>query len=164
MKIARTGDCQLTIGGHDRSLTLPRLVAALGAIVILALVLPYMAVQTFHQRRLDRADRQLQSIAASVSARVATNPSAVPAATHVLAGSGQPPIVTDDEWNTASAFPLARVIGDIGPDPWGNAYLVNLADRRHGWVISAGPDGILQTPFTPGTASPAGDDRIAPIR
>lgn len=45
------------------------------------------------------------------------------------------PIVTDDEWNTASSFPLARVIADIGPDPWGNAYLVNLADRRNGWVI-----------------------------
>lgn len=145
-------------------MTLPRLVGALGAIVILALVLPYMAVHTFHQRRLDRADRQLQAIASSVSARVGTNPSGIPAVTHVLAGSGQPPVVTDDGWNSASAFPLARVIADIAPDPWGNAYLVNLADRRHGWVISAGPDGILQTPFTSGTASLAGDDRVAPIR
>ena len=123
-----------------------------------------MSVQTFHQRRLDRADRQLQSIAAGVSARVGTNPSAIPAAIHVLAGTGQPPIATDDEWNTASAFPLARVIGDIAPDPWGNAYLVNLADRRNGWVISAGPDGILQTPFPSPPAQPAGDDRVAPIR
>jgi type II secretory pathway pseudopilin PulG len=150
-------------GVHDRSLTLPRLVAALGAIVILALVLPYMAVHTFHQRRLDRADRQLESIAASVSARVGTKPSAVPAATHVLAGSGQPPIVTDDEWNTASAFPLARAIADPGADPWGNAYLVNVADRKRMWVISAGPDGILQTPFLAANG-PVADDRAAPVR
>jgi len=59
---------------------------------------------------------------------------------------------------------LARAIADPGADPWGNVYLVNIRDSRQAWVISAGPDGILQTPFTPGTASPAGDDRIAPIR
>ena len=112
---------------------------------------------------MGRADRQLQSIAASVSARVGANPSAVPAATHVLAGSGQPPIVTDDGWNTASAFPLARVIGDIGPDPWGNAYLVNVADRGRMWAISAGPDGILQTPFFVANG-PVADDRAAPVR
>jgi type II secretory pathway pseudopilin PulG len=102
----------VTTAPHDRSLTMPRLVAALGAIVILALVLPYIAVQTFHQRRLDRADRQLQSIATNVSARFGSNPSAVPGATQVLAGAGQRPIVTDDGWNTAPAFPL----GPIGDD------------------------------------------------
>jgi len=148
---------------HARSLTMPRLAAALGAIVILALVLPYLAVRTFHQRRLDRADRQLQSIATDVSARLGSNPSAAPGATQVLAGTGQRPIVMDDVWNTAPAFPLARVIGDIGPDPWGNAYLVNVADRGRMWVISSGPDGIVQTPFL-APNGPVADDRAAPVR
>ena len=148
---------------HARTLTMPRLAAALGVIVILALVLPYMAVQTFHQRRLDRADRQLQSIGANVSAALGTSPSAVPGATQVLAGTGLRPIVMDDVWNTAPAFPLARVIGDIGPDPWGNAYLVNVADRGRMWVLSSGPDGIVQTPFL-APNGPVADDRAAPVR
>ncbi|HEX9367584.1 MAG TPA: hypothetical protein VF921_13210, partial [Vicinamibacterales bacterium] len=131
----------------DRSLTMPRVAGALGVIVILALVLPYVAVRTLHQRRLDRADRQLQSIATDVAARLGANPSAAPGGTQVLGGTGIRPMATDDLWNTAPAFPLGRVIQDIGPDPWGNAYLVNVADRRRMWVISAGPDGILQTLF-----------------
>ena len=82
-------------------------------------------------------------------------------------------LATDDVWNTAPAFPLARVIGDpglaadarvdVGPDPWGNAYLVNVADRGRMWIISAGPDGILQTPFQ-SSALPLADDRAAPVR
>jgi type II secretory pathway pseudopilin PulG len=147
----------------DRSLTVPRVAGALGVIVILALVLPYLAVRTLHQRRLDRADRQLQSIATHVSARLGSNPSATPAGTQVLAGTGLRPIVTDDTWNTAPSFPLARVIGDVGPDPWGNAYFVNVTDRGRMWIISAGPDGILQTPFLSPATSVA-DDRTATLR
>ena len=142
---------------------MPRVAGALGVIFILALVLPYVAVRTLHQRRLDRASRQLQSIATDVSARPGSSLSAAPGGTQVLAGTGLRPRVADDMWNTAPAFPLGRVINDIGPDPWGNAYLVNVADRRRMWVISAGPDGILQTPFlSPGT--PLADDRAAPVR
>ena len=146
----------------DRSLTVPRVAGALGVIVVLALVLPYVAVRTLHQRRLDRADRQLQSIATDVAARLQSNPSAVPGGTQVLAGTGQRPIVADDMWNTASAFPLSRVIGDVNPDPWGNTYLVNVAGPGRMWVISAGPDGILQTPFA--SPVPLADDRIATVR
>jgi hypothetical protein len=139
----------------DRTLTLPRVVAALGGILVLALVLPFLAVGTFHQRRLDRADRELRRIAAAVAA----NGAAWPPGTQVLAGAGPRPTVTDDGWNTAPAVPLARVIGDSRPDPWGNAYLVALSNRPAPIVLSAGPDGILQTPFT--AAAAVGDDRSA---
>jgi type II secretory pathway pseudopilin PulG len=148
----------------ERTLALPRVAAALATIVILALVLPYAAVQSLHHRRLAASDRQMRAIADAVATAFAGNAAGIPAGTQILAGSGPRPIVQEDLWTTAAAFPLARVIGETGPDPWGNAYLVNIRDRRQAWVISAGPDGILQTPFTSGTASPAGDDRIAPIR
>ena len=147
----------------DRSLTMARVAGALGVIFILALVLPYVAVRTLHQRRLDLADRQLESIAADLSARLGSNPSAAPGGTQVLAGTGLRPVANDDVWNTARAFPLARVTGEVGPDPWGNAYLVNVADRGRMWIISAGPDGILQTPFR-STSGPLADDRAAPVR
>jgi hypothetical protein len=43
-------------------------------------------------------------------------------------------------------------------DPWGNAYVINTPDletTNKVYVLSAGPDGILQTPTD---ASPANDD------
>ena len=58
----------------------------------------------------------------------------------------------------------------LGPDPWNNRYMVNVAFldanqanaslKRAVWVISAGPDGIVQTSFNqPAThAAIAGDD------
>jgi prepilin-type N-terminal cleavage/methylation domain-containing protein len=62
----------------------------------------------------------------------------------------------------------------IGADPWGNRYVVNieLLDSsatpitRSGriksavWVLSAGPNGIIETPFVQSivTAAPGGDD------
>ena len=137
--------------------------AALGALLILALVLPFMAVQAFHQRRVDRADRQLEAIDSDVAVGLGSNRSAIPAGTQVLAGSGPRPVVTDDEWNTAPAFPLLRAIADPGADPWGNAYLVNIRDPRQAWVISAGPDGILQAPFG-APNGPVADDRVVTVR
>ncbi len=148
----------------DRTLALPRVVAALGAIVILALVLPYAAVQSLHHRRLAASDRQMRAIADAGASALAGNSAVIPAGAQILAGSGPRPIVQDDLWTTAAGFPLVRVIGETGPDPWGNAYLVNIRDRRQAWVISAGPDGILQTPPTAGATQAAGDDRILPIR
>jgi hypothetical protein len=147
----------------DRTLALPRVAAALAAIVILALVLPYAAVQSLHTRRLAAADRQLEAIAA-LGVRLTGNPTLIPAGTQMLVGLGPPPIVQDDAWTTAAAFPLSRIMGEVGPDPWGNAYLVNIRNRRQAWVISAGPDGILQTPLTRGAVQASGDDRIVPIR
>lgn len=40
---------------------------------------------------------------------------------------------------------------DTTPDPWGNKYLIGSSDFEDSnipvWIISAGPDGILQTPI-----------------
>ena len=48
----------------------------------------------------------------------------------------------------------------IEPDPWGNAYLVNTRglfdDRERVWVLSAGPDGIVDT--SPSSRETRGDD------
>ena len=147
----------------DRSVALPRVAAALCAIAVLALVLPYAAVQAFHQRRLDTASRHLETMAASLG-EVLAAPTAIPPGTQLLAGTGPRPVVDDDLWTTAAALPLTRVMSDPGPDPWGNAYLVNIRDRSNAWVISAGPDGIVQTPFAGVLPPPLGDDRVAAIR
>jgi len=73
----------------------------------------------------------------------------------------------------ANAYPIVGEISWRGPyqnnlpaDPWGNRYAVNVgnfAGANAVWVLSAGPDGIIQTPFIQaipanGVLATAGDD------
>ena len=50
-------------------------------------------------------------------------------------------------------------------DPWGHAYLVNVEGwvnpREHALVLSAGPDGIVQSEAD--ATHPAGDDLLLVI-
>ena len=155
-----------------QSLTLPRLAGLLAIIAVLAFVLPYGAVQTLHNRRLRAADEATRAIAERLKALMAGDPVAIPAGTEVLAGPGDRPAVPpgqDERWNSATSIPLERVTGgaiELRPDPWRNAYLVSLGAGRSGgtvWVLSAGPDGIVQTPFL-APNGPVADDRAAPVR
>lgn len=53
-----------------------------------------------------------------------------------------------------------HVLGSIGPDPWGQAYLVNthgFTDAKERiWILSAGPNGVVDT--EPTDAAIGGDD------
>jgi hypothetical protein len=54
---------------------------------------------------------------------------------------------------------------DPARDPWGRSYLVNvdgLVDpRQPAWILTAGPDGVMQTPASAQKA--VGDDILLPI-
>jgi len=60
----------------------------------------------------------------------------------------------------------------IPPDPWGNKYVVNIGKSDPGatkavWVISAGPNGNLETAAdasATSSISPSGDDIIARVK
>ena len=157
----------------DRSLTWPRVGAAIAVLLVLAFVVPYSAVQALHNKRLRAADEGTRAIADRLKTILDGRPSAIPAGTEVLAGPGDRPVVHDERWNSATSVPLARLLPvqstddpAARPDPWGNAYLVNLAAPASAgtvWVLSAGPDGIVQTPFVSPNA-PLGDDRAAAVR
>jgi type II secretory pathway pseudopilin PulG len=160
-------------GGDDRSLTWPRVSVASAVLLVLAFVVPYSAVQALHTKRLRAADESTRAIAERLLTTVTGRPSAIPAGTEVLAGPGDRPVVNDERWNSATSIPLARLLPGLSdgdpaaqPDPWGNAYLVNVAARSSGgtvWVLSAGPDGIVQTPFV-SHGAPLADDRAAQVR
>jgi len=159
-------------GREDRSLTWPRVSVAIAVLLVLAFVVPYGAVQALHTKRLRAADEGTRAIAERLKTSVDVRPSGIPAGTEVLAGPGDRPVVTDERWNSATSVPLARLFPALSshdpaaqPDPWGNAYLVNVAALSAGtvWVLSAGPDGIVQTPFV-SQGAPLGDDRAAAIR
>jgi type II secretory pathway pseudopilin PulG len=153
---------------RDRTLTLPRVVTLLAGILVLAIVLPYGAVQTLHVRRLQAADAAAQAIADRVDEAIAAGTFDMPPGTEVLIGPGDQPRAMDERWGGTATFSLMRALRQppaIAPDPWGNAFLVNVGSSPGGprWVVSAGPDGILQTPLS-GADRAAGDDRIASIR
>jgi type II secretory pathway pseudopilin PulG len=63
----------------------------------------------------------------------------------------------------------AYINAPIDPDPWGNRYAVNVdyfrtATTNDVFVLSAGPDEEINTPFTVNGATPGGDDIIAVVR
>ena len=66
-------------------------------------------------------------------------------------------------WGTTRAG-----LGALSPDPWGNCYVVNLVAANSSgmavWALSAGPDGIIETPFDASSDAPAGDDVRIRIR
>lgn len=59
---------------------------------------------------------------------------------------------------------------DVRPDPWGNAYVVVVyplqgADRRDCLVVSAGPNGRMDSSYaSPLDGTPSGDDLIEVVR
>jgi hypothetical protein len=50
----------------------------------------------------------------------------------------------------------------VSRDPWGNMYICNIRDINTPgvpvWIISAGPNGTIDTSVDPSQASTAGDD------
>jgi hypothetical protein len=159
----------------DRSLTWPRVTAGIVVLLFLAFAVPYGAVQALHKKRLRAADEGTRAIAERLKTVIAGRSSELPAGTEVLAGPGKRPVVNDERWHSATSVPLARLLPPLAdpatdaaaqPDPWGNAYLVNVAvppSTGTVWVLSAGPDGIVQTPFV-SQAAPLGDDRATRLR
>lgn len=116
----------------------------------------------------------------------------------VLAGPGEVPTLSGAGWSTAhdggaDTGSLAAQLVTNGPgyptdgrfawrgpyvedpsaDPWGRAYLVNAENLRPAqddaaYVLSAGPDGVVQTDFdqdrTGGSVASAGDDIFVRVR
>jgi type II secretory pathway pseudopilin PulG len=148
-------------------LTIPRVLALLAVILVLALALPYAAVRRMHQARLDAADREAVEIGRALRDVLSASPDALPIDVELLEGPGARPIVLDERWTSLKTQPLTRVRGiDPGADPWGNAWFV-LARRsstpRGLWVLTAGPDGIVQTALSAPEPAAAGDDRLVRV-
>ena len=59
-------------------------------------------------------------------------------------------------------------VAGVGPDPWGHRYAINTRHLADGSaldtiVLSAGPDGIVATPFSIDGVAPSGDDIMAVV-
>lgn len=142
-----------------------RRVLALSLVTIAMLAAaPFVIANVVSERRISEAQGTADDIAAAL--REAGGASVSDA--QVLIGSGTPPQAGDaSRWLTGTSADLGEGLrqGPEGasPDPWRNAYLVNIGASGPVWVISAGPNGILETPFDDASA-PAGDDVGARVR
>jgi hypothetical protein len=152
-----------------RSLTL-----ALAAIALLTFVLPPVLARQLHQRRISLASSQVKAVANALAGLGAETLARDPRLRDVEVLSGPGDAVSDARdraWITARTASLEPYVklppGSLAPDPWARALQMNLGAARAGgrvWVLSAGPNGIVETPFSStGSAAPDGDDIAVPL-
>ncbi len=85
--------------------------------------------------------------------------------THLWTNGHTYPGAGENRWNGPYSTQL-------GPDPWGNPYLINalefqsaLAPPPPAWVLSAGPNRLVETTVGPaGVTTPGGDDIAIRVR
>ena len=111
---------------------------------------------------------------------IATPLCAAVADTALVSDGGNPPVVVGTGWDLTTTETFNHFLthdsnscwptsGDgawkgpymamVTPDPWGRQYVINAADFATAnavWIISAGPDGIINT--STASLKPAGDD------
>lgn len=152
-------------------MTTRQIAATLGAVVLLTAVLPPLFASAVNRRRIHHAAEDASRLA-ELFDPVLTE-AHVASGVEVLCGTGRVPAASTDEaqrWLTGVRASPVLVLGQDAPtDPWGRCYLVNAANiaRADGavWVLSAGPNGMIDTPFVTSVEQPlAGDDIGALVR
>lgn len=130
-----------------------QVLAALAGIVLLTAVLPPVGAWALNRYRVNQTAAGAELVVRRLAGRRAELAAAVEAqGLAVACGPGRMP---DHEpaglWvNRARQVP-ALLGADLPADGWGRCYLVNIEALRPGaegtpvWVISAGPDGVIET-------------------
>lgn len=141
-----------------RGFTVVQLLVSLSIVLCLMLV-PAVVARQVHSARIEAAQRLVDRVALDLRSR------ALRTDVDVLVGSGRAPSAgpVTGKWITGTRDAIPA--GAVSPDPWGNEILVNASAGKDSsmWVISAGPNGIVETGFAD-AASPTGDDVGARIR
>jgi hypothetical protein len=138
-----------------RACTLPQLLVAVIVLLALAFVVPACLAIRLQHGRLMRAERDVRAIAEAFDRSKSDRTDLVRRAQtfDVLVGPGTVPRADDAvalRWRNGRTDTLAAPT----PDPWGHRYGINIGalsdshdDAAAVWVLSAGPDGIIETPF-----------------
>jgi len=138
-----------------------QLAGALIAIALLTFVLPPLASWQVNVSRVNRAHDEAKHIAELAVRDDGTTTGIGPGVKRVsplvLAGPGAAPKFAD-----GSNWPEQRATSALSaqPDPWGNHYLVVMPtqDNNAAIVVSAGPNGVVETQF--GATTAAEDDIV----
>ncbi len=145
--------------------TLVELIAAVAVLLVSALVIPAVIAVSVNHARIVQAQREVRELARSLQSCSRSVPAGFPEPFDLLATPGNAPISKVAGWTggrteTFSRYVAARsafcggVLHDEPTsDPWGNYYVVNIGllgaapARRAIWVLSAGADGVIDTPI-----------------
>ena len=155
------------------------LLQALLAILVLAFVVPPGLATLVNGSRIDRAQEQVRVLAQEVQVAASAPGSDIQQAADVLGGPGRTPEAPGPSaWIESQLGTLERYVSEsLSPDPWGNRYLVNIGllketapagsgDASAVWVLSAGPNGNVETAYRlpARSARVRGDDVGARVR
>jgi type II secretory pathway pseudopilin PulG len=140
------------------------LAGALVAIALLTFVMPPLLARQVAAARVARATEEagrIAKLAAEDDGRATgVELRASRLSPLVLVGPGASP-----KFAEATGWPEQRAPSALfaQPDPWGNHYLVVMPEGdNHAIVVSAGPNGVVETPFAATRAGQAtGDDIVA---
>jgi len=150
--------------------SLPRLITSVAALLVLSLVVPALLAWRLNHARVERAERDIRTIAGALVTPAARDGNGANALSgsgtvEVLAGPGEPP-----RFGEGTVEPLGGARGSLRDrlptvgataDPWGNQYTATLTARTID-VLSAGPNGVVDTKVSAETGPhEAGGDDVA---
>ena len=165
---------QAPAAGGQRGFSGARLLQALAAILVLAVVAPPGLATLVNRSRIDRAQTEVGRLADALQDSRLVDRARGLEADDLLGGPGNAPDAPGlRQWVDGRVGNLSGYVSQpLRSDPWGNRYLVNTGVLQTGdadeasfepgavWVLSAGPNGLVETPYAAPAVSAAlgGDD------
>lgn len=177
----RVGCTLVTATGGYRGFSGTTLLQSVAGILLLAVVVPPGLATLVNRSRIDRAQQEVRRLAEALQDAGLLDRPVGQGANELLAlaGPGDVPEATGvRQWVDGPVVGLGGYVsGPLRSDPWGNRYLVNIGVSRRGageeaasdpralWVLSAGPNGLVETPYAVSAVSAIvhGDDVAARI-
>ena len=141
---------------------------------MLAVVAPPGLATLVNRSRINRAQEEVRRLADALQDTGLVDRARGQEADDLLGGPGNTPEAPAvHQWVDGRVASLSGYVSQpLRSDPWGNRYLVNIGvlqaseadevstEPRALWVLSAGPNGLVETPYAASAASAVvgGDD------
>ncbi|MDP2156617.1 MAG: type II secretion system protein GspG [Nitrospirota bacterium] len=167
---------------EQKGFTLIEVIVVAGIIAILAGILVPLIFKEIDESKISRASADVKSISTAMLVFKKDTgqwpiTSTCAATTTMLMGAGTLPTLTGAGWNSGVVDVFENYLSQddngcwpttwkgpymafVNADPWGRSYIINadslLTATSPIWLLSAGPDGIIDTATT--NSTPVGDD------
>ena len=170
------GQGQALAKGGQRGFSGVRLLQALAGVLVLTVVVPPGLATLINWSRVERAQEEIFRLVDVLQDVGLVDRASSQEREDLLGGPGVAPGAPGArEWADGHVASLSGYVSQpLESDPWGSRYLVNIGVLRisdaaeastvkHAlWVLSAGPNGVVETPFVaPAASAVVGGDDIA---